>query len=157
MKRNRSIAVLFAVAVLAAAFGASRASAQEFHGKFTLPFAARWGTANLPPGNYTLKVSHTPVGQGRVEVRSEDGPQAFAFSVTGSASPSVSKNVIFCIRQGSAGIVRALQLGPLGETMYFHVPKGTQLYVKNRSAKKHALLAQAPELLERVPVVASGK
>ncbi len=44
----------FALALLAISIIPTVASAQSFRGKFTLPFAARWGGLTLPAGEYTF-------------------------------------------------------------------------------------------------------
>ena len=64
MKSTRSLnsVRILLLAVLAAGLSASLARAQEYEGKFTLPFEARWGMAVLPPGDYSFRVnpSHEP-------------------------------------------------------------------------------------------------
>lgn len=153
MKNIRNFAMLFAVGMLAA-MGASRASAQEFHGKFTLPFPALWGTASLPPGNYHLEVGRPLGGQRMLELRSEYGQTALVLIMRATASPPVNKNAIVCIRQGSARIVRSLELRATGETMDFHLPKGAVMYAQERSGGKPTLLAQVPELIQRIRIEA---
>ena len=44
----------FALALLAISIIPSVASAQVYRGKFTLPFAARWGGLTLPAGEYSF-------------------------------------------------------------------------------------------------------
>ena len=44
----------FALALLAISIIPTVASAQSYRGKFTLPFAARWGGLTLPAGVYTF-------------------------------------------------------------------------------------------------------
>ncbi len=44
----------FALALLAISIIPTVASAQSYRGKFTLPFAARWGGLTLPAGEYTF-------------------------------------------------------------------------------------------------------
>jgi hypothetical protein len=51
-------------AVVVASF-AGTANAQIVEGKFTLPFEARWGSAVLPAGQYTLRMDR-PYGPTRV-------------------------------------------------------------------------------------------
>jgi len=46
----------FALALLAISIIPTVASAQSYRGKFTLPFAARWGGLTLPAGEYTFTV-----------------------------------------------------------------------------------------------------
>jgi hypothetical protein len=58
MNSNRSYKMIWlvGVALLASCFGAGLARAQEYAGKFTLPFEARWGRATLPAGDYSFKL-----------------------------------------------------------------------------------------------------
>ena len=58
MNSNRSYKRIWlvGVALLASCFGAGLARAQEYAGKFTLPFEARWGQATLPAGDYSFKL-----------------------------------------------------------------------------------------------------
>ncbi len=74
-----------------------------------------------------------------------------------NASPSLSKDDLVCIRKGGRLVVRSLEIGQLGDTIYFHLPKGAQTYAQRRGSSKPALLAEAPQLLERLPITSSGK
>ena len=69
----------FALALLAISIVPSIASAQAYRGKFTLPFAARWGGLTLPAGEYAftangvaaanfISIEHDGVWLGRVMV-----------------------------------------------------------------------------------------
>jgi hypothetical protein len=51
VKRN---VVFSALALVALASVTLPANAQNYRGKFTLPFEARWGVADLQPGDYTV-------------------------------------------------------------------------------------------------------
>ena len=57
MKSVRSYTMIGCLAVVAA-LNAGLASAQVVAGQFTLPFAANWGIATLPAGNYTFTLDH---------------------------------------------------------------------------------------------------
>jgi hypothetical protein len=46
--------VFSALAMIVLASVTLPANAQNYRGKFTLPFEARWGAVDLQPGNYTL-------------------------------------------------------------------------------------------------------
>ncbi len=58
MKQTRSFTTvrLAVFALLATVVFAGLLSAEDYRGKFTLPFEAKWGTAALPPGDYTFEV-----------------------------------------------------------------------------------------------------
>jgi hypothetical protein len=57
MKSVRSYTMTGCLAVVAA-LSAGLASAQVVAGQFTLPFAANWGIATLPAGDYTFTLNH---------------------------------------------------------------------------------------------------
>lgn len=50
----RRFAVFGALATISLAGLMLPVSAQSYRGKFTLPFAVRWGSADLPAGEYTV-------------------------------------------------------------------------------------------------------
>src|ERR1700682_2841240 len=53
--RNLKLFTKLGAATLALGALATGGNAQDsFHGKFTLPFETRWGSATLPPGDYTF-------------------------------------------------------------------------------------------------------
>ena len=57
MTRARNLKLFMKIGAAALALGALAAggNAQDsFHGKFTLPFETHWGSATLPPGDYTF-------------------------------------------------------------------------------------------------------
>ena len=162
MNAYRKLVTLFAFALAAAALSVGSASAQvntpEVRGTFTLPFEAHWGKATLPAGKYTFEEVDTNGHQRMVEVRSEAKGTPLAFAIVSVREPSLSANrsELVCIRQGKIGIVRSLVMANLGEILYFTLRKTAPLYAQNRDAKTRTLLAQAPELIQRVPVEVAG-
>lgn len=133
-------------------------SIREAGGSFGLPFEARWGGATLPAGHYTFAVIRSMAGgeMVRVDGEAKGSAHAFIMAQVGDPSPSTNKSQLVCIRHGNIGAVQALVLKGLGETLYFSLPKNEQEYVQNRTGKSRALLAQGPEMIERVPVEAAG-
>lgn len=160
MNAYRKLVTLFVFALTAAALSVGSASAQmnktNVRGTFTLTFAAHWGSTTLPAGKYTFEA----VGSGSplIEVSGEakGSPSAFILAQTYNPSPSANKSEMVCIRQGKIGVVRALVLTSLGETLYFAIPKNVRLYAHNGNAKTRTLLAQGPELIQRVPIEVAG-
>jgi hypothetical protein len=59
--------------------------------------------------------------------------------------PSAASHLLV-LRQGGTGTVRALYLKPLGVTLYYPAPKG-----------ERQVLAQAPQLIDRLPVSTAGE
>ena len=157
MKTIRNIASLAAVAVLAAVFAAAPANAQDLTGEFTLPLQARWGTANLQPGEYDLRV--TLMGGIRilhVRRRAPGSPGRYFILAIHERIQGGAKNALVCVRYGSMRVVQALELGALGQTYYFSTPKEAGLYGQDAKGKKPTLRAEASKLV-RVPVRITGK
>ena len=164
MNVQKKIATLFAFALAATVLSVGSVFAQGIQnvrgeGKFTLPFEARWGTAVLPAGKYSLETGFTTGDQRMVEVRGEakGSTPAFVVIVAHDASPNDNTSELVCIRKGSTGIVRSLMLKGSGEILYFAIPKNVQMYANNGKAKTRTLLAQGPELIQRVPVELAGR
>ncbi|MGD0323818.1 MAG: hypothetical protein ABSD45_08780 [Terriglobia bacterium] len=147
MKSTRSLKSvrILLLAVLAAGLSASLARAQEYEGKFTLPFEARWGKAVLPPGDYSFRVnpSHEPcmalVSQGRQGVALIMANDAAKGEVAGSTA-------LIAVRSAGSYRIRALRLAEAGVVLEYSPPKA-----------ERQILAQLPVLFQRVPVIAAGK
>jgi hypothetical protein len=132
------------LAVLAAGLSASLASAQEFEGKFTLPFEARWGQAVLPPGDYTFTVNDASSGK-NIIVRG-DSLTVIVFSNGGiSDYKDTEHSELIAVRSGGGYRIVALQLAPLGLSLQYMMPK-----------TEREVLAQAPQLIQRVSVRMGG-
>jgi hypothetical protein len=163
MNAYRKIATPFTFALAAIVLSVGSALAQpmdtvEWQGKFTLSFEAHWGLATLPAGHYTFEV-HNLGRATRVEVRGEgkESKGAIILPMTHQLSPSANTSELVCIRHGDTGTVRALVLTDLGETLYFAIPKNVPLYAHNGNAKTRTLVAQAPELIQRISVEATER
>jgi len=164
MNAYRKLATLFAVALAATVLSVGSAFALsmdtvEAQGKFTLPFEAHWGSATLPAGQYTFEVGHNLGSTTLVEVSGEGkgSKDAIILTMTQELSPSANTSELVCIRHGNTGTVRALVLTDLGEIFYFAIPKNVPLYAHNGNAKTRTLVAQAPELIQRIRVEATGR
>ncbi len=149
MNTNRSLRLVkFAVlALVTACFGASLANAQDVQGTFNLPFEVHWGLAVLPPGNYSFTpLSATPgVFVHAVIVRGENNkasmimPMAFEHSISG-------QNALIVERHGESATVRALNLPAAGLVIYYPAAKA-----------QRQILAQGPELIQRLPILMAQK
>jgi hypothetical protein len=164
MKTIRSLMSLVGCSLMLFTLGAVSAKAQglamtDLAGTFTLPFDAQWGSMILPAGDYRLYYGNRTLGGTRaVEVvgKAKGSPRGF-IAVQGSDLTSTTKSSLVCIRQGNHGIVRELRMAPIGETVYFPLPHGVKLLADQRNHNVYAQLAEAPMLIQRVPVNTSGK
>jgi len=120
--RQISKAALFAAALLAICFSASTASAQDFKGKFTLPFSVRWGKAVLSPGDYQLTIDNSP-GVKMLVLRDARSLRCVAFeraSVREGSSKGASALLVG--RQGTQWVVYSLRVAELGDTFVYQRP-----------------------------------
>jgi hypothetical protein len=141
----KSVRILL-LAVLAAGLSASLASAEEYDGKFTLPFEARWGVAVLPAGDYTFRVD---TNNDSCIVSVDQGLRHVALiMVDGGASKGevAGSSALIAVRSAGSYRIRALQLAELGVVLEYMPPKA-----------ERQILAQLPALFQRVPVIAAGK
>jgi hypothetical protein len=148
MNTNRSLRLVkFAVlALVTACFGASLANAQEVQGTFNLPFEVHWGLADLRPGNYSFTSDSGPVSPAHtVIVRGENNtaciivPMVFEHSISG-------QNALIVERHGESATVRALNLPAAGLVIYYPAAKA-----------QRQILAQGPELIQRLPILMAQK
>ena len=138
---------ILGLAALVICCSAALASAEMIHGTFTLPFEARWGQAVLSPGNYSFSVDSS--GSARL-VTSFQGtsnrdegavlPQGYTDQQT------LDRSELLLVRSGGNYTIRALRLAPVGITINYPAPNG-----------ERQMIVQAPQLLQRIPVMASGK
>ncbi len=163
MKSIRNFVTLFGLSLMLAAFGAAGARAQGFTmtsvgGTFNLPFEAQWGAMTLPAGTYNLNYGYASSGLPVVEVRGEakGSPSGFILAQAYDKT-SGTRNVIVCVREGSAGIVRGLELSVIGESASFALPRGAQLTAQEHNGNKNIQLAGGPMLVQRLPVRLNGK
>ena len=164
MKTIRSLMTLAGLILAVFALSATGAkarviSAASFSGTFTLPVAAQWGRMTLPAGTYKLYYgSLNDQGETVVEVvgKAKGSPHGVILPHS-QDSAFVGNSSLVCIREGNALIVRALEMPSIGTAANFHMPHGTQLEATNRRDKGYTQLAEAPMLIERVPVTFNAK
>ena len=158
MNAYRKLGKLLAFALTAALCAGSTFAMDptQVRGSFTLPFEAHWGNATLPAGKYTFEA--VGIGHPFIEVRGEakGSTPVFVIVLAHNLSQSANTSELVCIRQGNTGIVHSLVLKGSGEILYFPVPKNLRLYAHNGNAKTRTLLAQDPDLIQRVPVEVAG-
>ena len=120
-------------------------SAQVSAGQFTLPVETRWGTAVLPPGDYSFRLP-SPALPAVVTV-SGQRKKVMIMADAGISEHGVSeRSSLTLIRIGEKAFVRSFDLGHLGTTLYYRPRKA-----------QGAPMAQQPELIQRVPVTVATK
>ena len=145
MNANRSFRFygLLALALLAMSLAQTSASAQGFKASFTLPVATRWGLATLPAGKYFVTVDSQAFPS--IAVIEGEGVHVLVMAsvIDGGAATGPSKLVI--ARSGGRARVCSLYVETFGLTFRYPPPKSGWL------------VAQTPELIERLPVTLGGK
>jgi hypothetical protein len=145
-----SIRVVF-LALLATVASVGLLSAEDYKGTFTLPFETRWGKAVLPAGDYSFTI-HTTKSPQLATIRGENG-SVFAMPSGYSNREVNGRSELILVRRGNKGTVRALALAAPGHGS----PNGGIVFSYALPKAESPLLARAPELIQRVPVVVSGK
>ena len=164
MKTIRSLMTLAGLSLVLFALSATGAKAQNlsstrFSGNFTLPVAAQWGGMALPAGEYTLSYGQPFLGGVYAVVVAGKADRIIRGMVMVKASndPSTKKDALVCVRDGDALVVRALEMPELNTAARFALPHGTQLAAHNRNHKGYTQLAEAPMLIEQIPVTLNTK
>ena len=148
-RQSLVFAKLAALGVLAACFSAPSASLQgagppAYRGKFTLPTTVQWGTAVLPAGDYSFTLDSAMLGG--IAIVSGEGKAVMVMSNAVSDRSTSEHSSLLIVRSGGSVRVRSVHLAELGRDFYYGAPKG-----------ENQLLAQGPELIQRVLIAAAGK
>lgn len=110
-----------------------------FKGTCTLPFETRWGTAILPPGEYTLSVQSTAL-PARVTVRGKNG-SVFITAQSLALRGDSDRNSFLLISKWRRGVVRSLYVSELGMAFNYATPK-----------EESKEMTQEAVLIQRIPV-----
>ena len=167
MKTIRNLMTLAGLILAVFALGATGAQAQQapslsithFGGTFTLPMEAQWGKVTLPAGQYSLYYGSVQDGSASmVEVvgKAKGSPHG-VIPVAGRDDASAAKSSLVCVREGSTLIVRRLEMPAIGTAVQFSMPHGAKLVARNAKHDGYTQLAEAPRLIERVPVAFNAK
>ena len=164
MKTIRSLMTLAGFSLVLFALSATGANAQNitsarFGGTINLPVATQWGAMTLPAGEYTLSYGQAFVG-GTYAVAvtgKTDGINHGMVLVKGQNDASTNKDSLVCVREGDTLIVRALEMPELGTAATFALPRGEKLMARNRDHKGYTQLAEAPQLIQQIPVMLNGR
>jgi hypothetical protein len=108
MKSIRSTMLsALALALLGPCITAGLANAQDIAGKFTLPFAAHWGLANLPAGEYSLRLNQPFRGM----VQLNQGTRTIAQIISqASDQKACAYPALLVVSDGAVRTVREMRL-----------------------------------------------
>ena len=105
-----------ALALLGPCFGTGTAYAQGLTGKFTLPFAAHWGQATLPAGDYAFKLAHAP--QGVLNLYRDSKPVALIYAQSFAEKKS-GREVLLVSQVNDTPTIREMALPSAGMVFYY--------------------------------------
>jgi hypothetical protein len=109
-----------------------------------LSVEARWGHIVLPPGDYSFTLDHA-TSPGIVTIWRGTKPVDMVLNQATDDRQTFDRSELILVRSGGNYTIRALRLAELGLTLEYSAPTtGRQLIV------------QAPQLLERIPVMMGG-
>lgn len=163
MKTIQRLTTLAGLSLVLFALGATGARAQaiktpHFAGTFNLPFEAQWGRATLPAGNYSLYYGRLHDGARMVEVVGKKNHTPHVLILPqGLNDASTTQSALVCVREGNVGIVRALEMPQINQSVKFGMPRGTQLTANRSNGKNNVQIAEGPKLIQRIPVTMNAK
>src|SRR5215468_11000312 len=112
--------LLAAVLLTAGLFGGTANAQSDFQGKFTLPYAARWGQAVLEPGDYLLTFDHHSTGGTLLVIRDAMSRRPVAFEPTNIREDSgVGESALIIGTTGEQRVVRSLRIAELGQAYVY--------------------------------------
>jgi hypothetical protein len=117
--------LLAALLLTAGLFGNAAYAQGGYHGKFTLPFAVRWGKAVLQPGDYLLTFNY----QGNLlEIRDAKTHRAVAFEPANNREDSgEGQSALIIGTTGEQPVVRSLRIAELGEAYVYSRPSAREM------------------------------
>ena len=168
------IRVVF-LAVLGTALSAGVLRAEDYKGSFTLPFEVRWGTAVLPAGDYTFTMD-TDKGSNLATIRGDKVAAMIIANGTSNRQFSGRSSLVLA-RRGRTGVIRELHLaipglkasasrqdvrvydrGKLVSNVATQTPtEGGIVFIYSPPKGEPSMLAQTPELIQRIPVLFASK
>lgn len=119
--RNLKVASNVALVALALCCSAGLGSAQDaYKGKFTLPFEARWGSAVLPAGDYTITMP-SQTSPYVLYLRGES--KSAIILANGSDTKALSDHSqLTLVDVGGRYVIRTLEAGEIGLTLDYALP-----------------------------------
>jgi len=139
--RNLGWLRVLILTIFVAGLSAGLASAQDYRGKFTLPFEVQWGKATLPAGEYSFRIKAASPPYLAQIYGKDSGVLVLAKTVSNASAPERSELIIG--RSHGKPTVQALCLREIGVVFSY-----------GKSQPRQMTLAQVtlPVLLRRATV-----
>ena len=146
------------LALAATGANAQKLSSAQFVGTFSVPLKTQWGSMTLPAGDYSLQYGRLfSGGVDAVQVVGKAKGMPGGWILTESTDPSsATEDSLICVRDGDSLVVRGLELPAIGVAVSFALPHGEKVLAYKQNPGKYTL-AEAPMLIQRVPVTLQGK
>jgi hypothetical protein len=128
MRSLNNIVVRSALAVLTSSIFTVLAQAQgstASQGSFVLPVETQWGQVVLPPGPYTYRLS-SDTGAAIVTVRGQAKTAMIMVNGGTSLHAISNRSSLNLIRSGQHGFVQSFDIGHLGTTFFYRLPKDVE-------------------------------
>ena len=125
--RNLKLNMKVGFMALALCLAASQGKAQgTYMGKFTLPFEAKWGTAVLTPGDYTISMDLESAGTLKFLVVRGGGKSAMILATVTDHKEVSNHSQLTLIETGAGYRVQTLDAGEAGLTLTYAVPRNNK-------------------------------
>lgn len=126
MKSIRNLKSVMKVSFMALSLclAASQGKAQgNYMGKFTLPVEARWGTAILAPGDYTISMELESARTFNYLVVEGQGKSAFILASVADHKEISNHSQLNLVKTAAGYAVQSLDAGEAGLKLNYQVPK----------------------------------
>lgn len=122
--RNLKLAMKVGLMALALCLTASQGKAQgTYTGNFTLPFEARWGSAVLPPGDYTISMDTDLIHATNYLVVRGAGKSAMILDSVLEEKEISNHSQLTVVKTAAGYAVQTLDAGEAGLTLSYPVPE----------------------------------
>src|ERR1700694_5012857 len=120
---------------------ATGGNAQDsFHGKFTLPFETHWGSATLPPGDYTFTLPSNSAPY-RFYIQGQ-GASAIIQATTAEEKVVSERSQLSLVDIAAVHTVQTFEAPELGVTFTYWTP--TQKHLGHKEARQKTVPPAAP-------------
>jgi hypothetical protein len=142
--RSLKLAKVLLFATLGVGLSSTLGQAQQYQGKFTLPFEARWGMVTLPPGEYSIELDTAT--HPYITIRHGTSGRGFVMTNAITEDTVSGHSALLAFSTGDSYRIRMFHVEELGLTLNFNSPKA-----------ERPLLAQGTTLNRHVAVLLARK